>query len=274
MRRRILLAAAGLLMLAAPEASADPAAERHPVRVVSVRPEREKLASLRFLKENIDFVRSRLDRLREEPRRAGSGADPLDPRLVFYQELSGEIEAALAELASAEAALDLRDVLDGIDALARVEEQLGLLEERLEEQERRLARVQEDFAGRQETALVVLIQGSPAPIRSLAAASEDMEPEPSPLSEARRESLERGGVVQIFHELVEPREQWLTLEIGVEGGPDATAFIGVEPLRDRLTFLLIELDGFDPAREGLGIRAWAWEQRRFGGGLLGAAKTP
>jgi hypothetical protein len=80
-----------------PEPGAPPVA----VRVERVRPHRETLTTLRFLRTNRDFFRSRLDMLRERPLAQGDAAAPIDPRFLAYRDMMNDALAATDSLGAA-----------------------------------------------------------------------------------------------------------------------------------------------------------------------------
>src|SRR5690242_20079556 len=55
------------------------------VKVERIKPKKEKLATLRFLKENRDFIRARYDQLQETPIAGRASAEDLDPRFLAYR---------------------------------------------------------------------------------------------------------------------------------------------------------------------------------------------
>src|SRR5262249_56780301 len=94
MRTRFLVSVLALALARGSDAAASPAAEPPAITSVRVeleRPSKEKLPTLRFLKANRDFIRSRFDRLRQESREEHAGAASLDPRFLEYRRMLGEI---------------------------------------------------------------------------------------------------------------------------------------------------------------------------------------
>ncbi len=71
-----LAAVAAMVLGAGVLAAAPPALAQAvtPVKVERVKPAQEKAPTLRFLKENIDFIRARYDRLHQTPVAAKGGA--------------------------------------------------------------------------------------------------------------------------------------------------------------------------------------------------------
>ena len=80
-----------------------------------------------------------------------------------------------------------------------------------------------------------------------------------PLYVQQREALKRGGVVEVFHGFVEPRQQ--VVEVGLTG-PSCPAgdhgYVSLDPTRDRLTFLRLDLSSVQPGQGAASIRATTW----------------
>jgi hypothetical protein len=240
----------------APDAAidADPAAE---VRLHKVKPRREKLPTLQFLKENRDFIRASLDRLREKPVEGSSHAAEIDPRFLAYREMLAAAAAAEDTAGAAADAHARRDLLENVTRLGEIEADLDRLERLLEEQRARLARLDQDFTGRQRTELMIVVSGHPAgaAITEIALAVGDGATLRVPLAAAQREALARGAIVQLFHGLVEPREQDLGVTLAVEGLAADSAFATIEPARDRLTMLRLDLSDYRPELGATSLRA-------------------
>jgi hypothetical protein len=210
-----------------------------------------KEATLRFLTENRDFFRARLDdlllTLQSE---RGADGQPLDPRFLKYQEMLAAIRAAQDSAAASDAWIRQRELMESVGDLAELEGEMDEMERLLVDQEQRLAWLEQDFVGRQNTALVVLLKGVPAgPAPSgIVLADADGETVRVSMDEASRAALERGGDVGLVRRLAEPREhRW---ELSFEGaGWDGRSWdVILDPARDRLTFLEIDASGLDPAR--------------------------
>lgn len=230
------------------------------VEVERVRPRRPQVEMLRFLKENRDFIRSRFDLLRMKTVEHAGVATDLDPRFLRYPEL---LAAILADRDSARALDDgwkRRDLIARIAELGALEAQLDAMERMLAEQRARLGILQEDFTGDQRTALIVVLGGEPsaAALREVTVELEDGSRVTIPLHPAERERLRQGGVVQVFHGFVEPREQVIEVAFTGEGGPAATGFVTLEPARNRITMLRLDLAGVDGARGAAGIQGSTW----------------
>jgi hypothetical protein len=230
------------------------------VRVERVKPVREKLPTLRFLKENRDFIRARFDLLREKSVESNADAGPVDPRYLAYRRLMAEAMAAGDSTASIAARNERMRLLASIRELGTLEDQLDGLEQLLGSQQTRLAEIQEDFTGRQRTELIVLVRGAPAAgVDHVVLVTDIGAAQNVPLSEAQRAALADGGVMQIFHASVEPREQLIEVRLGGAGWAGSpTGYIMLRPDRDRLTLLEIDLTGATPADGAGATRARAW----------------
>lgn len=245
----------------APVPGAEPPAAAVEVRVERVRPMKEKRPTLRFLRENRDFIRGRFDRLRETPV-AGSGeAAAMDPRFLAYRELLAAALAAGDSVAAADDARARRDLFESITRLGELEQQLDLMDRLLAEQRGRLAVLQADFTGDQGTELAVVVSGEPgagAPAE-IAIALEDGTVVSVPLGPEHHEALRRGGVVRVLHALVEPRAQVVDVTLrGAEWPGGDTGYVALEPARDRLTLLHLDLSTLDPRAGAPSLRASAW----------------
>src|SRR5262249_29580364 len=98
-RLALLLAGVGLL---GPHARAATEPSRvTEVKVERVRPPKEKLPTLQFLRANRDFIRGRYDRLVQTPI-ASRDADVFDPRFLNYADLLNQIHASQDTLGQAE----------------------------------------------------------------------------------------------------------------------------------------------------------------------------
>ncbi len=231
------------------------------VKVERIRPKREKHPTLRFLKENRDFIRARFDLLREKPDARRGSAEAIDPRLLAYQRLLAEILVAQDSVAVAEEARRRQELFASVTELGGLEARLDLMERLLAEQRARLAVLQEDFTGRQRTALAIVLSGYPgdAAVSAVAITLEGGGRLSVPLSAEQRESLQRGGMLQVFHALVEPREQVIEVAIGGDRWPAGNSgFVTLEPARDRLTFLQLNLTPVQPAQGASSILANTW----------------
>ena len=231
------------------------------VKVERVKPAHPKHETMRFLRENKDFLRARLDLLRQTSREGRGGSDRLDPRFLAYQRMMAEALAAQDSVARAQDARDRQTLLAHVAELAKLEQELDAMDELLGAQRGRLAELEADFTGRQETALAILVRGMPTggtPV-GLTIALEDSTIVHVPLSPEQRRALAEGGIAQVYHGFVEPRSQVIEVAVVRDAGasPDAS-WITLEPGRDRLTFLELDLSGLDGADPATRLRASAW----------------
>lgn len=231
------------------------------VKVERVKPEKEGYPTLRFFRENLDFLRSRLDGLQETAVTSDQETAVLDQRLLRYQEMLMESRASRDTLDTEQARREKQEFLSSVTELGDLEVHLDLLEDILARQESRLGALEEDFVGNQHTAMVLILQGhaangQPEMIRVLDGFAEMTD---VALRSGQLQSLEQGGLVQIYHALIEPREQ--TWEIALGGGEwsePSTTYLTFKPQRNRLNYLMVNLDGADPRLETTGLKATAW----------------
>ncbi|MCC6650703.1 MAG: hypothetical protein IT348_06100 [Candidatus Eisenbacteria bacterium] len=231
------------------------------VRVERVKPHKPKLPTLRFLKTNRAFVRARLDLLREKPLEDSGGAREMDPRFLAYRDLLASVHAAGDSVAVAADATQRRELFASINELGLLEAQLDRMGQLLADQRMRLGVLQEDFAGHQRSALAVVLSGAPAAGApdSLVVTRDDGSRFSVLLTSEERSSLAAGGTLEVFHGLIEPREQ--VLELSFEGGSWAGAphgWLTLSPERDRLTFLRLDLSPATPAQGAAAISASSW----------------
>jgi hypothetical protein len=254
---------------AAPETGAPAGATE--VVVERERPAKQKPQTLRFLKENRAFIRARFDRLREKAVARRGAAAPIDPRFLTYQELLGAVHAAGDSLAAASSSLDRQELLASINQLGGLEARLDELERLLAEQRARLGILQNNFTSHQRTALIVVLSGHPAAstVSRVLVRLEDAATLEVPLTDDQRRSLAQGGIVQIFHGFVEPRQQVVEVALVGDAWPGGNSgFVTLDPARDRITFLKLDLSGVDATRGAMGMRASTWlhDTRLAGGG--------
>ena len=256
--RAAVLACACAMLAASVERAAGPDAAPVRVRVERVRPRREPLPTMRFLRTNREFLRSRLDQLRETPLTQGADAQAMDPRFLAWREMLAGVQAAGDTVAAAADADQRRELFASVTDLGRMESQLDAMDAILAAQRARLASLQEDFAGHQRTALAVVVSGWPrgeAP-GTLTLALEDGTRCSLPLTANERASLSEGGVLELFHGLVEPREQ--SLAIALPGAAADSGFVTLTPPRDRLTFLRLDLSALGAGAGASAIAASTW----------------
>jgi hypothetical protein len=132
------------------------------VKIERIRPERPKYETMKFLRENRDFIRARYDALREKPIQRKLEPREIDPRFLAYQQLLAQVRAADDSLARQEEARRRIELLQSITQLGDLESQLDVMDTLLFAQRQRLGVLQADFVGDQRTALMVVASGWPA----------------------------------------------------------------------------------------------------------------
>ncbi len=256
---------------AVPPALSDPAPDSQPlrpmdaaeVRIERIKPKREKHPTLRFLKENRGFIRARFDLLREKPGEHVETAAEIDPRYLAYQEMLAAVLAGTDSVNTAESERQRLELMASVTMLGSLEAQLDQIERALAAQRVRLGMLQEDFTGDQRTALVVVVGGHPAEgaLTEITVTLEDGAQVQVPLTPEHQASLRRGGVIQVFHAFVEPREQVIEIAVTGQGRPEADrGFVTLEPARDRITFLRLNLTGVHGS-SGMSASTWLHDTR-------------
>lgn len=234
------------------------------VRIERAKPMKDKYPTLRFLRENRDFIRGRFDRLRERPLERHGDATAIDPRFLAYRELLAALDRSRDSLAGAEDARAREALFASVTQLGSLESELDQLERGLGEQRGRLAVIEKDFTGDQATEMLVVLSGFPT-AADLAAVSLELEDGGTlsiPLSADQRAALRSGGMVEILHAFVEPRAQLLRVGIAGTTWPAGdTGWLELDPARDRLNLLRLDLSGLGPATGAPGIRASTWIHR-------------
>ena len=263
MRRHHVLARLALtgVLFVASAAGAEPQLGAPEVEIQRLEEKEPKLETLRFLKENRDFFRAQLDLLRLTfgDRYFGDGEN-LDPRSLLFQEL---LAKAIAQEDSSSAAADrdrARTALDSVTELAELENEMARMEEMLLEQRGRLSLLEQDYLIHQDTALIVLLAGVPSTgvPDEVVFCEEGGDMYRVSLTGLDRSALAEGGLAQLFHAFVEPRE--LHFHVSVEGegwNGSSDQPIVIEPERDKLNFLEIDLSslGSNP-HASIPTRAW------------------
>jgi len=220
-----------------------------------------KHPSLRFLRDHRVFLRARLDLLSTQITRVRTDkAEILDERYLRLKEMAEAIAAARDTVHSEYELTPGRELLTSVTELADLEAELTLMETLLAEQRERLLWLEEDFLGRQETALVILVKGlagKNAPTSIVL--TEESNVVRVGLAPEQRTSLEQGGIAQIYHEFVEPRELVFSVSFtGKTWTESEPVEVTVEPVRDRLTFLELDLSQLNANREALGLLTSIW----------------
>jgi hypothetical protein len=262
--RSLVLRAAVPALLALPLLPALPHAQETAITTVRIereKPQKERIPTLRFLKANRDFIRARFDRLRQESREAAAGADELDPRFLLYRQLLGEVAAGKDSVAVKLDARERAALFASVSDLAALERELDLMERMLDAQRARLGVLQRDFAGRQRTELDIVVTGGALAgrIDSVAVLLEDGTRVAAAIDSTQRAALKHGATLEVFHGLVEPREQVIDVAFLGDGwSQTGHGFITLEPARDRITFLKLDLSQSSPARGITSVIAGTW----------------
>lgn len=240
----------------APEAESESVTE---VKVDRVRPMRPKHPTLRFLRENRDFLRARLDLLRASRSEHPGATDALDPRWLTYQAILSGASAGRDSVTAADDRQARRTLLTHIGELSDLEQELDGMDRVLDAQAGRLTALDADFAGRQQTALVLLLKGHPAggAPAALRVAFEDSTVLDIALTAEQRTALANGGIAELHHGFIEPREQVIELSVA-RGTATERGWITLVPARDRLTFLQLDISELDAPDAGRRLRAGSW----------------
>lgn len=252
------LAAGVMLLSIAPIARAQEITE---VQVERIKPKKGDHPTLRFLKENRDFIRARFDLLREKTSTRKGDASDIDPRFLAYQKMLGEIHTARESVEVANSQQQRLELFASITQLGTVESRLDVMERELDKQRARLGVLQADFTGDQATALMVVVTGHPAgaTLTEIGIALDDRAALSVPLSAEQCATLRRGGSVEVFHGFVEPREQVVTVSVTGDRWPAGEAgHATLDPTRDRITLLRLDLSGMDAGRGAPSIQASTW----------------
>ena len=253
---RSLFAVTVSLLLLAPAGARAYAPIVTPVRIERVKPAQEKIPTLRFFKENLDFLRSSLDGLNQIPLSEDGHTQTMDENLLKYREMMEAVAAARDTLDGDLALREREALLASVAELAALEAELDLLEGILDDQEMRLGVLENDFLDRRTTAVVVVLRGSEnfstGPLEITDGFNEITR---VGVNDTQGQSVREGGVLQVYHELVEPREQTWTLSRTLADGTAAHSYLSFEPVRHRVNFLEIDLD---PARADAELEARAW----------------
>jgi hypothetical protein len=123
------------------------------------------------------------------------------------------IEASEDSLLREQALLAQRDFLESVGELGELEQQLDDIEALLIAQRARLGELEGDYLKRQQTALLLVLEGAPQgelPDTWVVREAGDRTWRVH-LSEAQKQALREGGAAQLLHEFVEPRTMRFTL---------------------------------------------------------------
>jgi len=249
-----------LLFVAGPSVRAQ-TARVSPLEVTSARPARASLPTLRFLKSNAEFLRTRFELFTPSGRAQGGSAKSVDPRFLSYRGLLADIAAAKDSVAASAEARERQALFASVADLQVLERELDQMERVLAAQQIRLGSLHADFAGRQRTELVVLLTGGALAGRvdSVVVTLEDGTGALAGLDDTQRRSLKVGGILEAFRGLVEPREQVIEVRFIGEGWSQvASGFVRISPTRDRLTFVKLDLSQAAPVRGMASVSAGTW----------------
>ncbi len=258
----VLAAACAVPSASRAQAAAGPGGEtRYEVKRAKVKPPAQP--SLRFLRANRDFLRAQLDRLRLQAIRLhGGDAESIDPRWLMLRDMAAAVAAARDTVAVEDSVTAWRGLLTSVTGLADLETQLDRMQGLLNDQGVRLAALESDYLDRQETALVLLLSGGRAgrlPAGVVVGDGDDRLQ--VPLTDGQRDALAAGGVVQVMHRLVEPRDHQLDLVFtGAAGDTLEAAVVPVTAERDRLTFVELDLDGLAAGAVDTAPAATVWRR--------------
>lgn len=241
----------------------DPALPAMPaeVRLERAKPMRDKYPTLRFLHENRDFIRGRYDRLREQPVAKKGEATAIDPRFLTYRELLATLDRGADSLARAEDERARHTLFASVTELSSLESELDQIERTLDAQRGRLAVLEKDFTAHPATEMLVVLSGLPSgtDLASVTLELEDGGAVTLPLGPAEQEALRAGGMVEVFHAFVEPRAQNVRVAVGGAAWPAGdSGWLPIEPARDRLNLVRLDLSGLGPATGITGIHAATW----------------
>jgi len=251
----------GLLAGSAPALFAQPQPGVPEVDVQRVEEKEAKVETLRFLKENRDFFRAQLDLLRLTfgDQYYGDGQN-LDPRSLMLQELLAQSRAQEDSAAAAGDRDRTRRALESVTELAELENEMNVMEEMLNQQRNRLSLLEQDFQGRQETALIVLLSGVPSSgvPNEVVFCEDGGDTYRVTLTNLDRSALAEGGLAQLFHSFVEPRELHFHVSVQGEGwNGSADHPVVVEPERDKLNFLQLDLSSLGSSPQAsIPTRTW------------------
>ncbi len=82
-----------------------------------------------------------------------------------------------------------------------------------------------------------------------------------PLTAAQQASLRNGGVAQIYHRFVEPRDHVYGVAFAGEAwASTAPVEVPVTTDRDRITFVELDLSGLAPQPGDIGLVAKVWQR--------------
>ena len=256
-----LFTAAPATLVAQDAGEADVRQVEEKIEVKRAKTKETKHPTLQFLKDNRVFLRARLDLLSVHITRTRTDkARTVDERYLRLKEMAAAIAAARDTVSSERELTPQRTSLGSVTELAELDAELSLMEKLLAEHRERLLFLEQDFLGHQETALVILIRGLAGKrVPESIILTEDSDVVRVELSTEQRASLEQGGIAQIYHEFVEPREHVFAVSFtGKTWVEEEPVAVVVEAARDRLTFLELDLSHLNRDHEASGLLTSIW----------------
>ena len=258
----VLIGAVSLATLAGPGGVAPAHAgddDPRSIKVERQKPKREKHPTVQFLRDNVAFLRSRIDALREKAIQRKVDSDELDARYLAFIDMLEQREDAESRLGGATQSDSL---MESIADLAAIEAHLEDLEKMLSDQEMRLLYLHEDYVGHQQTSLVVLLEGIPeVPLTAITVRFEGGADVRIPFDTKMQTVLQRDGLVQLFHDYMEPRAQWVELTLVTPEGALVPGYVELIPVRDRLNYLQFDISGLQAGAGPEEMEATLWAQR-------------
>ncbi len=251
----------GRAVVAAAQAPNDTTSVVESIEVKRAETKEPKHDSLKFLKDNRVFIRAQIDLLRVQTTRTqAERAQIVDPRYLTLKEMSGAIAAARDTVSADSMLTAQRRLMASVTELGELERQMARVEALLADHRTRLIAIEGDFLGHQETALVILMRGFAGKrVPATIVIAEEGEVARVDLTPEQRASLEQGGIAQIYHQFVEPRSHVFNVSFEGNGWPAASTLpVTVDAVRDRLTFLSLDLSRLDPGREAMGLLTDVW----------------
>lgn len=220
----------------------------------------DELQTLRFLRANRAYLRAELDRLLSERRLVEGDARALSDRDRALLAHGAALAADRDTLARAQGELDRQELMRSVSELVDHEGALDEIEALLRAQSERLARLEADYVGRQETAVALFLRG-PLAEDTAEILVEDPRGDRRriALDHQARRSLREGASTQLFHDFVEPRPlEYVVSRVDEEGEIEEIGRLSLRPTRDRLT--LVEIDAPATREAEAGLQTVIWER--------------
>jgi len=216
------------------------------IKVERVKPEKKTANTLRFLRANLDFLRSQFDYLEEREQAGSHLATGIDSTALVLQRMLGEANAARERSASAGDA----GMRASLEALLSAESSLDLVAAELDAQSHRLESVESLYLESPPTALLIVAKGRPSAPSILLADEEGRAREIA----LAAQSSEPGELAELSYERIEPRRQ--VLSCALAGGDPL--YLTIDPAIGAVSVL--ELNFESPRRdEPFTARIWSIE---------------